>query len=152
VRDLLIDERCGIKVNVVVDAVRLSFCCARCRKRATAPSVRFAGRKHFHATAFLIISAVSGRLTGKLVAQLENLFEVSERTIWRWRRWWRKEFAASAFWRQAQARLRPPAPRAEELPLGVLERFAHVAGELMAAVLRFLSAVTTTSCPDLRAG
>ncbi len=152
VRDMVVDEHCGTKFNVVVDDVRFSFCCAVCRKRSTPPSVRFPGRKHFHATAFLIVSAVSGRLTGELLAQLEDLFDVSERTVRRWRRWWRKQFAASAFWRQEKGRLRAPAPADGELPLGLVERFAHMAGELMAAVLRFLSPLTTTSCPDLRAG
>jgi len=153
VRDMLIDAHCASKLNAVVDDVRFSFCCAACRKRTTPPSVRFPGRKHFHSTAFLIISAVSRRLTGEIAAELEELFAVSERTVRRWRRWWRTQFSASAFWRQQKARLRPPVPTDDELPLGLVERFAHTAGERMAAVLRFLAPVTTTtSCPDLRAG
>jgi hypothetical protein len=142
------------RLCAVVLAVRFSFCCSRCRKRNTPASVRFFGRRRFHSPVFLLLSAVSGRRTHAHLGELYALFEIDARTVRRWRKWWREHFAATAFWRRARGRLRPPAPSARELPLGLLERFAHRAGEMIVAVLCFLSPLTTTSCrpPDLLAG
>lgn len=133
-------------------AIRFSFCCAWCRRRTTPPSVRFFGRRRFHAPIFLLLSAVSGRLSGACLGELYDLFGVSERTVRRWRRWWRREFAASAFWRRARGWLTPPAPADDELPLGLLARFRHRTSELIVAALEFLSPLTTVSSSlDVRA-
>lgn len=142
----------GIILAGALLAVRFSFCCSRCRRRTTPPSVRFFGRRRFHSPIFLLLSAVSGRLTEACLGELYDVFGVSERTVRRWRRWWRREFSLSAFWRRARGWLTPPAPGEHELPLGLLARFTRRAGEMMVAALEFLSPLTTTSSAlDLRA-
>jgi hypothetical protein len=142
----------GIILTGTVFALRFSFSCGACRRRTTPPSVRFFGRRRFHAPIFLLLSAVHGRLTGACLGELYDLLGVSERTVRRWRRWWRREFAASPFWRGAQGGLTPPPPRDTELPLGLVARFTRRAGEMMGAALEFLSPLTTTSSAlDVRA-
>ncbi len=135
----------GIIVTGTWFASRFSFCCAGCRRRSTPPSVRFFGRRRFHAAIFVLLSAVSGRRSGGCLAELYDLIGVSARTVRRWRRWWRREFSASAFWRRRQGWLAPPPPQDEELPLGLVARFTRRAGAMMVAALEFLSPLTTTS-------
>ena len=76
---------------------------------------------------------------------LHNLFGVGERTLRRWRQWWQRTFAEGAFRRGARGRVLPVVA-AEELPRGLVERFAGAAAEQACAVLRFLAPMTTGSC------
>ena len=88
-------------------ATRLSFCCARdgCRRRHTPPSVRFLGRRVFLGTVVVLVTALSSGLTGKRITVLCERFEVSVRTLRRWQRWWREQFAVSALWKRLRGRL-----------------------------------------------
>jgi hypothetical protein len=83
-------------------ASRLSYCCARCRKRATPASVRFLGRRVYLGLAVVLVSARLGQLLG-----------VCRRTVARWRDWWREQFPRTPLWRAGCARFMPPrCPRA----------------------------------------
>lgn len=124
-----------------VDCLRFSFCCARegCRRRKTPPSVRFLGRRVYLGMALLLGLAFDGPLSIRRVAQLRDRLGVDERTLRRWRVWWRAIWQKGAFWKEARAAFVPPieAPR---LPLSLIERF--VAGDernRIVQVLRFLS-------------
>jgi hypothetical protein len=78
------------------------------------------------------------------VAKLSSLVGASERTLRRWRIWWRTVFAESAFWKGvAGCFARPVACKA--LPHSLLERFAGDERERLSAALRFLSPITTMS-------
>lgn len=64
-------------------------------------------------------------------------FAVSQRTLLRWRRWWREVFAQSPRWRTRRSLLASP-PVAEQLPAGLLSRFAD-GSSADAAVVAVLS-------------
>ncbi len=125
---------------------RLSFCCARrdCRQRLTPASVRFLGRRVYLGAVVVLVSAMRHGATPTRVARLQELVGASLRTLARWRRWWREEFAASRFWQAAAGRFGTPVDGAE-LPLSLLERFAGEARDRLVAALRFLSPITTRS-------
>jgi hypothetical protein len=127
---------------------RLSLCCATegCRKRVTPRSVRFLGRKVYLAAVVVLASAMRQGPTPTRVAKLRNLLGVGERTLRRWRKWWQQMFCEGSFWRTARARFMPPVAAAT-LPLGLWERFAGEAPDRLRDLLRFVSPITTTSCP-----
>ena len=82
---------------------RFSFCCPACRKRVTAPTLRFLGRKVYIGLVVVLASACEGRITAwfsRVAAQMG----IPLRTLWRWRTFWTKAFPRSSFWREAAAR------------------------------------------------
>lgn len=128
------------------DDLRFSFCCDRegCRARATPPSLRFLGRRVFLGAVVVLVSAMMNGLTPRRVADLSSLVGASERTLRRWRTWWRTAFTESAFWRAAAGCFARPVAL-EALPHSLLERFVGDERERLVAALRFLSPITTTS-------
>lgn len=126
---------------------RSSFCCAvdGCRKRHTAPSLRFLGRRVYLAAAVVLISAMRCGLSSKRAQYLAQSLSVPRRTLERWRRWWLEAFAQSSFWKAACARFLPPVD-IEALPASLLERFSgQDAQGRMIALLQFLSPLSTIS-------
>jgi len=121
---------------------RLSFCCARCRKRVTPPSVRFLGRR-VYSGAVVVLACVKA-LTATRVAELKALLGVDRRTLRRWRRWWREAFVHGPGWQIAKARFSPPLDQ-NRLPGALLERFAAALEPPLVAALRFLAPFTTPS-------
>lgn len=123
---------------------RLSFCCAACRKRVTPPSVRFLGRRVFFG-AVVVLGCVQ-TLTAERVSALCELLGVDRRTLRRWRRWWRCQLVHLPWWRVARARF-SPALDVQRLPGSLLDRFTGTLEVQLAALLKFLSPLTTTSSP-----
>lgn len=126
---------------------RLSWCCAVCRRRRTPPSVRFLGRRVYLGVVVVLMSAMAGGVTRSRATWLREQagLRVSLRTLARWQRWWRERFVATAFWREARARIQPPVDTGR-LPGALLDRFEADDGrERLIAVLRFLSPLTTAS-------
>jgi hypothetical protein len=115
---------------------RASFCCARegCRRRATPASLLFLGRRVFFGVVVLLVPALRQGPSRQTLAELEALYGITERTLLRWRKWWRETFVASSVWRAGQGLFRAPV-RAAELPGSLLEAF----DSKVEAVLRFLS-------------
>ncbi len=121
---------------------RLSFCCARCNKRVTPPSVRFLGRRVYYGA--VVVLACLKELTAKRVIALEALLGVDRRTLRRWRRWWSEKFVHLSWWRVAKARFSPALDHGR-LPGALLARFADAHPPPLVALLRFLSPITTCS-------
>jgi hypothetical protein len=81
-------------------------------------------------------------------AALKAATGVPAKTLGRWVTWWQSVFAVSAFYSVAKGELASPVADAE-LPAGLLERFsAPTLSEKLVLLLRWLSPVTTLSCPD----
>ena len=126
---------------------RLSFCCERdgCRKRKTPRSVRFLGRKVYLGAVVVLVSAMRHGPSSRRVRQLSELFHVDERTIVRWRVFWREHFPQTAFWKVNRGRL---APRIDisELPSALLTAFIHSGNsqEEWGRLMEFLSPITIT--------
>ena len=120
---------------------RLSFCCARegCRRRTTPESVRFLGRRVFPAAVVLLVCALTQDLSRRRRARLGARLGVSERTLERWRRWWRSTLPATPWWRAARAQFVPP-PEALALPAALLVCFGvPTTAETLIAALQFLA-------------
>lgn len=133
-------------------SLRLSFCCAECRKRSTSKSVRFLGRRVYLALAVVL---VSDRRAGPTpaAARLGTQLGVARRTLRRWRDWWQQQFPLTPLWRAACARFMPPVP-AQDLPGELLERFSGAAHEALLRLLLWLSPITVggTAAIELREG
>ena len=86
---------------------RMSFCCNRCRKRTTTPSMRFMGRCRYVASILLLISALTCKGSWRNCARIRKCFGVtlSVNTWKRWCRWWRECFITTSFWQQAKSRV-----------------------------------------------
>lgn len=121
-------------------SLRLSFCCARCRKRSTSKSVRFLGRRVYLALAVVLVSTRRAGPT-PAAAQLGTQLGVARRTLQRWRDWWQQQFPLTPLWRAACARFMPPAA-AQDLPGELLERFTGPSHEAVTRLLVWLSPVT----------
>jgi hypothetical protein len=133
------------------DDRRASFCCATCRKRTTPASVRFLGRRVYLGAVVVLATALQQGPSPWRVRWLRELLGVSVQTLVRWRVWWAEAFAESGFWKAARASFSPPVA-ASAAPNSLLERFAGEPHEQLAALLRFLSPLSTTAAyvPDRR--
>ena len=121
---------------------RFSFCCNRCRTRATPASVRFLGRRVYLALAVVLVSAVRpGPTPTTAAAHAATLLEVPVRTLQRWRVWWQERLPLTAFWQAASARFMPPVP-VIAMPSSLLARFGGTAAEALLRLLVFLSPLT----------
>jgi hypothetical protein len=109
--------------------------------------VRFLGRRVYLAAVVVLICALRDGVTPRRAARLRALVGVSLRTLERWRAWWLEEFPATGFWRRARARFSPPVEVAA-FPSSLLDRFLGAElRERLAALLSFLSPITTSgSC------
>lgn len=123
---------------------RVSFCCARCRKRRLPPSVRFLGRRVYLGVVVVLACVLRHGSTPTRVARLRDLLGVSADTLRRWHRWWRDAFVRTAFWKAARARFARPIDDTD-LPRDLLVRFGEEPRTQVIAMLRFLSPVSTSA-------
>ena len=123
-------------------SLRLSFCCSveGCRKRVTPPSLRFLGRKVFFGVWVLLLPVLRDGPTRERLRRLEEVFGVSQRTLLRWRRFWREAVPGSRFWEARRGRFAVPVV-AQRLPGSLLDAFTEAADPSgwVVAVLRFIS-------------
>jgi len=133
----------------VLDAFsrRWSLCCGApdCRKRTTPPSVCFLGRRQYAGAAFVILSMLRHGVTKQRARQLHAEIPVDDRTLARWRQWWRRELPAMPFWRSVTGRFAQPIAT-KDLPVSLVSRFLGEAAKKMVAVLSLLSDLSTSSC------
>ena len=129
---------------------RVSFCCARCRKRRLPPSVRFLGRRVYLGAVVVLACVLRQGPTPTRVARLRALLGVSADTLRRWHRWWRDAFVRTAFWKAARGRFGRPVDETA-VPQDLLARFEGEPLTRLTALLRFLSPLTTPSAGTLGA-
>jgi hypothetical protein len=107
--------------------------------------VRFLGRKVYLGAVVVLVAAMRQGPSPRRVRQLSELFHVDERTIVRWRTFWREHFPATTFWKANRSRL---VPRIDitNLPRALLEAFIHRhdSREDWKRLLEFLSPITIT--------
>ncbi|MHB9102148.1 MAG: hypothetical protein ACYC2E_11605 [Sulfuricella sp.] len=129
---------------------RFSFCCSRCRKRTTAISVRFLGRRVYLSMAVVLVSA---RHMGQVhaAAGISATLGIPARTLQRWRHWWQQHFVLTPLWQAACARFMPPVV-SDRLPGSLLERFDGTAAESLMRLLIFLTPLTVSRLITLQEG
>ena len=142
--------RADALVLSVVPKQRLSFCCGRCRKRATPPSVIFLGRRVFLGIVLLL---GFGRHAGQTPAAAQAaLGNPCRQTLARWRDWWTDAFARTPPWLTLRGRLDRPV-ESSELPQALVERVAGARAEdRVVILLRQLSPLSTRLAVELVAG
>jgi hypothetical protein len=121
--------------------MQFSFCCDvdGCRERTRPPSMRFLGRRHFLAATVVLISAVACGVTAARLARLREVYDVSRRTLERWRAWWLREFVASEVWEVGRSRFAPSVAEGR-LPKAILERFGALGTQAgLLGCLRFFA-------------
>jgi len=119
---------------------RFSFCCATCRKRTTATSVRFLGRRMY--LALVVVLSSSRHAGSNSSAPVLAALAVPLRTLERWRTWWAGAFVRTPLWRGACGAFMPPVDL-DHLPASLLERFTGAdASARLSACLRFLTPLT----------
>lgn len=119
---------------------RFSFCCAHCRRRSTAQSVRFLGRRVYLGWAVVLCSVRHAGQNTAAVALCEAL-AVPRRTLMRWCQWWRDEFMHTLLWQSLCGRFMPPV-KAAGLPADLLAHFTGVPTEALERLLLFLAPLT----------
>lgn len=129
---------------------RFSFCCSQCRKRTTAVSVRFLGRRLYLGLIVVLMSVRRTTLTAQAV-QLADALGVPARTISRWRHWWLQVFPTTPLWAAACARFMPPVDTLC-LPTSLIERFAGPAAEAAMRLLVFLRPLSVRPSDHLMRG
>jgi hypothetical protein len=92
----------------------------------------------------LVASVLEGSGTSAQRRQIRDWLGVSPRTLARWRRWWRRLFPQSPFWRAVRGWLRTPIDTGN-LPQSLLACFPGDIGSRVVSVLRFLAPITTGS-------
>ena len=125
---------------------RFSFCCSKCRKRKTPPSVVFLGRKVYLGVVVVLVGAMMHGLHAKRVERLRQVLGIDEHTLIRWREWWRETFVASPFWKGARGRFSPVLDDAR-MPLSLVEAFHGEVAENMVRLLVFLAPITVGAFP-----
>ena len=134
-------------------AERFSYSCAvkGCRKRHTSPSSRYLGRRIYLGMIVVLATAMQQGPAPWRTRRLREEFGVSRQTLERWRSWWREAFEESTFWKAAKAAFSPPAADGGA-PRSLLERFDGDELEQLAALLRFVTPLSTPAdyIPDRR--
>ena len=131
-------------------SLRISFCCADCRRRITPPSVRFFGRRWYPAPLFIFISIMTCGINKRRIVLIEKYFGIVVReTTWRrWRKWWRYEFVITKFWQQEKGLL----PPTNEIIQGIFPRviFNLYRGNVEQKILLFLPFLSPLTIGILR--
>ena len=80
--------------------LRLSFCCARCRRRNTPPSVRFFGCRRYISIVFVLLCALRFSPSEARCIRFANRYGlcISLITWKRWLSWWDNEFTCTSLW------------------------------------------------------
>jgi hypothetical protein len=116
---------------------RTSFCCARCRKRRTPPSVRFLGRRVYLGVVVVLACVLRQRPTPWRVTRLHAVLGVSREDARSVAPLVAPRLRRTPFWRASQSCFARPVD-AGELPRALLERFGGDPLAQILAALRFL--------------
>jgi hypothetical protein len=132
---------------------KFSYSCAvkGCRTRHTPASARFLGRRIYLGMIVVLATAMQQGPAPWRMSRLREELGVSRQTLERWREWWRAAFVESVFWKAAKAAFSPPVDESGA-PRSLLDRFGGDELERVAALLRFLSPLSTPAeyIPDRR--
>jgi len=99
---------------------RFSFCCGRCRRRQTPPSLRFADHWVYAMAAVLVATVLA---VEKSLAAAARQLGAARRTVGRWRHWFRDALPKSQWWGRHTGLFREP-PEQERMPLSLLDQIA----------------------------
>ena len=121
--------------------LRFSFCCREdgCRKRMTPDSLRFLYRKAYAAAVVVLLAVITNGDDAKRATALARAVRVDRSTLRRWRKWWREDVAASAYWLSRRGDL--PPELTSPLPQRLVEAFERRAAARREALENLLAFV-----------
>ncbi len=123
-------------------SIRQSLCCSKCRRRVLPPSCLFMGRRvYWGGIILVVISLRQNRPDGMSIGKLRKRFKVPSKTISRWIRYFREEFAQSDQWQKLRGRV-VSTVKNSELPGALLRHFLHnrnCAQQAIVDCLKFLA-------------
>jgi hypothetical protein len=120
---------------------RTSFDCSACRKRSTPASARFFPRRTYVSAVIVLVSARQPPQRSWLARELG----VADRTVERWRQWWRQRFVATPVYQSLRGSFLP-AISTVALPTSLLDRIeADDATERLARFLKLLAPLSNSS-------
>ena len=123
--------------------IRFSLCCSNegCRKRHKPISLRFMDRKVYFRSAILLINCLRYGANKYRLRKLKEEFGVTERTIYRWRKYWVEYFPEAELSRKLQGYLNTILVF-RDLPMQLLSEFEKSNGESRKTVLKLLEALS----------
>jgi hypothetical protein len=123
-------------------AIRFSFCCGQegCRKRFTAPSMRFLSRKVYSSVIIFLVFLLKSKTDELKVEELNLLLgtSLSVETVRRWRNFWVKEVSQSHTWKRSAF----SHSMAQTLPVLLLAQFQQVLNTPLEMALRWILPLT----------
>lgn len=105
--------------------IRQSLCCSQegCRKRTLPPSCIYMGRKKYWSAIIIVIMALrQNRYQSASCVKLMRLFNISYKTILRWRGWFRDIFPTTSQWKRLRGRISALID-SSQLPASLLDHF-----------------------------
>jgi len=111
-----------------------------CRKRFTAPSMRFLSRKVYSSVIIFLVFLLKSK-TDELKAEELNLLlgtSLSVETVRRWRNFWVKQVSQSHTWKRAAF----SHGMAQTLPASLLDQFQQVLNTSLKLALKWLLPLT----------
>ena len=122
--------------------IRFSFCCGTegCRKRFTAPSMRFLSRKVYSSTIIFLVFLLKSKTDELKVEELNLLLgtSLSVETVRRWRNFWVKQISQSHIWKRAAF----SHVMAQMLPASLLEVFQQDLSTSLKKALKWILPLT----------
>jgi hypothetical protein len=98
----------------------------------------------------VLVSAMVHGVSDGRARRLREALGIDRRTLKRWREWWAETFVAGSFWKAQRVRFMPLVDEGL-MPLCLVELFGARGREGLVRLMRFLSPITTASCPEIRA-
>lgn len=127
--------------------IRQSLCCSKCRCRVLPPSSLFMGRRVYWGGIILVVMALrQNRPRGMSLGKLSKRFNVPSKTISRWIRYFREEFAQSTQWQKLRGRVSSEVKN-NELPGALLHHFLRFKDCVQDAIIDCLTFLATEHLP-----
>lgn len=105
--------------------IRQSLCCSKegCRKRRLPPSCIYMGRKKYWSAVIIVVMALRQNSHHRTsCVKLMRLFNISYKTILRWRDWFRDIFPTTSQWHRLRGRVSALID-SSQLPASLLDHF-----------------------------
>ena len=108
------------------------------------------GRKVYVGVIVVLVSAMMHGPNEHRLKRLQQELTIDRRTLKRWQQWWTEIFVKYAFWKAERGRFRGQISRAQ-MPFCLVQTFGAQQMEGLVRLMKFLSPITTQSCPEVRA-
>jgi len=120
--------------------IRQSLCCGQdgCRKRLLPPSCIYMERKQYWSAIIIIVMALrQNKGDTSDVIKIMRMFDISYKTVLRWRGWFRDIFPTTSQWKRLRGRISAHIS-SNQLPGNLLDYFIQNNGSAEAGLIGYL--------------